>query len=179
MIINQELALKADGSAYLSQGGVFSATITKAKISSLPSGVKGIEFAFDTTGGKCDFVKVMTKNRDGSENFNIAHIHALGVLLGINELVVKDSQISNFLDKQVGIALQREDYQKNDGSLGYKFNLLHFFDATTMQTAREKHENKAPSTSQREVKDKRILKENLPQNQNQGTQQIPDDDLPF
>jgi len=178
MIINAELALKADGSAYLSQGGVFSATITKAKIFSLPSGVKGIEFAFETTGGKCDFVKIMTKNKDGGDNFNVAKIHALGTLLQISELIVKDGVIPQFVGKEIGVALQREDYKKQDGSLGYQFNLLHFFDAKTLQTAREKAENQAPNTASRPIVDKRLsANESAPQSQ--GYAPIEDESLPF
>ena len=178
MIINQELALKADGSAYLSQGGVFSATITKAKIFSLPSGVKGIEFAFETTGGKCDFVKIMTKNKDGGDNFNVAKIHALGTLLQISELIVKDGAIPQFVGKEIGVALQREDYKKQDGSLGYQFNLLHFFDSKTLQTARERAENQAPNTASRPIVDKRLsANESAPQSQ--GYAPIEYDSLPF
>ena len=178
MIINQELAMKADGSAYLSQGGVFTATITKAKIYSLPSGVKGIEFAFETSGGKCDFVTVMTKNKDGGENFNVAKIHALGTLLQISELIVKEGQITQFVCKEIGVALQREDYKKNDGTLGYRFNLLHFFDGQTMQTAREKAENQAPNTASRKIDDKRLSANDSAPQSAQSAQQF-DDSLPF
>ena len=189
LTFDKDAAQKADAGTYITQGGVYVGKLTKAECFSKPSGAAGIEFAFESEdGSKVDFLQVYTKNKNGSENFGLAKIHSLMGLLGITTVQpvkVEDVNTLPILCKRkLGIALRKEEYYKNDGSIGYKFEILHFFDAQTMKTYSEWVDQKEAKTSKREIVDK--LVKNNQSNQSgssqRGNDESPahdDGDLPF
>ena len=189
LTFNAEKAGKADSGSYISQGGVYTVRITRAECFSSPSGAGGIEFTFedDDNGAKCDFVKVYTKNKDGSENFAIGKIHALMGLLELSKAEAKTTDgkttIIDFVGKYISVALRREEYPKSDNSIGYKFEVLHFFDAQTKQTYRELIGKRDAKTCLVPIKDKYISGSDFGNSESYSQpapiQQEPKEDLPF
>jgi len=181
-------AMKADEGGYISTSDVYVGVITKMIWFSKESGSGGVELSLETVDGeKCNYVQIYTKNRDGSENFAKVKIDSLAGILGLPSITaVKTGNIIEFpivYGKRIAFALQREEYRKEDNSIGWKMNLLHFFYPDTLQTYKEKEYASPPETSQKEIKD--ILIDLSGQNQKSAPASQPnnasieDDDLPF
>ena len=168
---NKDAAMKADNGSFINEGCVCVGMIVEAKSFKKPSGSAGIEFSLeDHLGRKANYVTIYTKNKDGSENFAASKVQALMGILGIEELNgvagrgddVGTAFFPALLNKPIGFMLQRENYQKGDGSVGWKMNLVHWFDHTTKQTYVEKVNNTPAETYKHLLEDKRMDQQAAP-----------------
>jgi len=161
---NYDAAMSADRGGFITEGGVGVGVITKAKSFKTDGGAGGVEFSIeDSQGKKADFIRVYTKNKDGTDNFAKGKISALMGLLGLQSVeAVPDKQeagvfhFPKFLAKPIGFMLQREDYTKADKSIGWKIELLHWLKADTLQIYSEWKDGKPADTSKQKIEDKRI-----------------------
>ncbi|HJZ06377.1 MAG TPA: hypothetical protein VJ327_11105 [Patescibacteria group bacterium] len=182
---DENRALKADDGGYISTGGIYVGHISEMVAFNLDSGAGGVELSFESIGGeRCSFVTVYTKNKNGSENFAKGKIDSMIGILGLSEVPhVKNGEKITFpsvCNKPIAFALQREDYIKQDQTIGWKMNLLHFFYADTLQTFKERKENKPASVSKREIKDALINTESKQTSNAAKAFVLQDnDDLPF
>jgi hypothetical protein len=179
LTFNKSSAESADRGSLITTSGVYTGILTKAEVFKKASGAAGIEFAFESEdGSKADFLSIYTRKKTGEESFGMGHIHALMGILGLSKVNTQSDGdrtiIPAFCQKKIAVALQREDYLKNNGTVGYKMNILHFFDAVTKKTYAELSSGKEAKTYLREIKDK-------PLNENQTVSNSPnmEEDLPF
>lgn len=184
---NKDGAMSADNGGYISVGGVYVGFVTKMISFKNDSGAGGVELSLETNNGeKCDYVKIYTQNKDGSENFARGKINALCGILELSNLpAVNNNDKYSFpivYNKKIAFALKREEYMKSDGiTIGWKMELLHFFHHDSLQTYREHIEGSPADVSKREIKDIIVgpsSKNTMPY-EKKGTPQFEDDDLPF
>lgn len=178
----QQYAISADQGGYISEKGVYEGVLTKAELFTTPNGAKGIEFAFESTNGeKADYMKVYTRKNNGEISFGFGMAQSLLGLLGLKSVRIEPSFDTNTMPelcgKAIAVALQKEEYAKADGGVGYKMNILHFFDSKTKKTYSEKVNNKPALIVNREIKDK-LINANTRQ-KTSGNQANNDSDLPF
>ena len=192
---NGEKAMNADGAGIINEGGIYKGIITMASVFVNESGAGGMEFEFESVdGANCKFLKVYTKNRDGSENFAMGKIHSLMGLLNIGVLhttrdINDDIIVPDIMNRKIALMLQRRDYLKNDGDIGFNMQILHFLDFQTLKTYKELKENKEAVTCRKEINDERLresISVNNSNNQlsyntefNKTVSNHIEDDLPF
>lgn len=139
-------ASKAGVSDYISETGKYKGIFTRAEIVTSKQGTEGVEFSFQSAEGlRADYLQLWTYNRDGKELPSLKCLNAIMACLRQRELspgtiTVDGASKDGFPSmhgKPIGVLLQREEYIKQDGSVGYKFNLIAPFDVQTELTAGE------------------------------------------
>ena len=186
---NAEAAQRADRGGFITTGGVYRGQLKSCKVFSKDSGSKGIEFSFeDNDGATVNYLQIYTTGKDGQPLFGKDKISALLGLFSMQSVNVSGCASEGFTipalcDKNIAIQIQREEYYKNDGDVGYKFNLLSFLDHGTLKTYNEKINNLAASVAERKIKDKLVSpKQDGGVNNRQDANDkapFPEDDLPF
>jgi len=151
--LNPEQAKQAE-SARIVETGKYVGVFTAAYGAESQKGTEGIEFAFKTDDGRtADFLTLWTYNTDGKELFGLKVLNAVMTCLRAKKITPQNGvvekwengqrvpvQVQVFNDltnKRVGLLLQREEYRKQDGSTGSKFNIVGAFDAESEMTASE------------------------------------------
>lgn len=151
--LNPEQAKQAESSR-ITETGKYVGAFTSAYGTESTKGTEGIEFAFKTDDGRtADFLTLWTYNKDGKELFGLKVLNALMTCLRAKRIVPSAGTIEKWEDgqrvrvaaqvfpdltnKRIGLLLQREEYRKQDGSVGSKFNIVGAFDAETELTASE------------------------------------------
>lgn len=158
---DRQAAMNAGGNSYIDKSGVYTGDISKCLVMENDSGSAGIELSFEFDEGICNFVKIFTKGKDGSRIFGYDHFQALLGLLRLNSVDIQYNSdqkkcIPGVCRRRISAQMQKEEYMKKGGELGYKFTLQNFLDPDTKQTFKEKEENLEPKTSQHIIKDKLI-----------------------
>jgi len=177
---DEESAGKADNfvgridksDAYIGQ--FVSVNAMKAK-----SGTHGIHFEFKTEGDGFAGLDIYTKKEDGSVvNMGMNLLNAIQAVLGLRGLKSRLGKFEGFVEgkrqeiegeifpdlmnRDIGVVLQKELYTKNDGSDGYRINLVGVFHPTSRLTASEikervtKPEKLAKLMSNLKTKDSRV-----------------------
>lgn len=204
--LNKEFALKGDSDLRITETGAYTGVFTQAYEIIAKSGTIGIEFTFkDVTGADAGHLTLYTKKADGSTAFGFNLLMAGMTCMKVKDAPAQDgvAKIYDFesgkeIDKQVpiypglinqkiGVILQREEYRKQDNSIGSKMVIAGFFNPDTKQTASEIFENKPAKrldAKMETIKDKLLPKqENITgqqyQQPDQGGGDFYDDDIPF
>lgn len=180
IMFNQEAAMGADKGGYIQNGGYYKGKFTGSKIVSGKEKAKFVEFSFEADSGEqCNYLRVNTTKKDGERSFGFGKIMALMGIFDLKSIepVGMENEIPELCNRFVGITIQREDYKKKDGKIGWQMNLLHFHDYQTNKTYSELREGKEAKTYLRKIEDKLMASD--------GTNiEVPeigtdDDDLPF
>ena len=111
----------------------------------------GIEFSLECDQGKLNYLTAWYQKKDGTCNttgYNL--VNAMMGLLKLQTLTSKqvgeDWVCPEFEGKQIGLVVQKELFTKNDGSEGYKFEIVMPFSAQSRKTLKEAMAN-APATA--------------------------------
>ena len=111
----------------------------------------GIEFSLECDQGKLNYLTAWYQKKDGTCNttgYNL--VNAIMGLLKLQTLTSKqvgeDWVCPEFEGKQIGLVVQKELFTKNDGSEGYKFEIVMPFSAQSRKTLKEAMAN-APATA--------------------------------
>jgi hypothetical protein len=151
---NEEQAVAADsgGGEYILESCVARGFIEQAKWVEAQSGAKGLELTFESEKGqKANYLTLYYQKKDGTEN-EIGHqqIQSLMGVTGAQSLSQapgKDGMIAPELTrKPVQIALERENYIKNNGDEGFRFQIKCFMSAKSGLTIAE-HKAGKPAES--------------------------------
>lgn len=153
--LNTDAARQGDQiSSRISETGAYVGRFTRAEAVSSDKGTKGVEMSFEANDkASADFLTLWLVNGEGKEIWGHKQLMALMTCLRVKTINEQDALIEKFvngqkqkvkaivypelMDKPIGVLLQREEYQKRDGSIGHKFNLFGFFDPQTNLTASE------------------------------------------
>lgn len=142
---NAEQAAAADsgGGDYITESCVVRGFIEQAKWVEAQTGAKGIELTFESeTGQKANYLTLYHQKRDGSQN-EVGHqqIQSMMGVTGAQSLSQqpgKDGLIAPELTrKPVRLALERENYIKNNGDEGFRFQIKCFMSAKSGLTIAE------------------------------------------
>jgi len=208
--LNPNLAKEgSEGAGFqkITTSGAYTGIITKAKFVTAKSGTTGIEFAFEcVSGATADYITIWLTKPDGTQLSAHKVLHALLMCLKVKEAAPVDGQVEEWnsatnkreivsaviypalMNVPIGLLLQAEEYQKDNGDIKTSMNLFAPFVADTKQMAIEVLDTQPPSALDRimpTVKDKKLPQARSQQatQQQSGQQQPPadiyDDDVPF
>lgn len=163
LVYNQEAAVKAGGGDHVSDGGAYVVTITEAKYEkSAQKKTDCLVFAVKTDDGltaqylRVFFAKAPSVEGQAGEPIKsgVSMLNAmmgLSRVTGITAVDRKDKgwHCPELEGKKMGMFLQKVIYSKNDGSQGYKFEIVVPFNPVDKKTMREIVENKPAQTIDR------------------------------
>ena len=142
---NEEQAAAADtgGSEYITESGVYRGFIEQAKWTEAQTGAKGLELTFESEKGqKANYLTLYYQKKDGSQNevghqqiqslMGVTGAQALSQAPGSNGLIAPE-----LTRKPVQVALERENYIKQNGDEGFRFQIKCFMSARSGLTIAE------------------------------------------
>lgn len=155
--LNPDQARQADtGSNRITETGKYSGRFTRAEAVKSKQQTEGIEFAFEADNGQsADFLTLWTYNADGKELFGLKVLNALMTCMRVKTINPQQGMVEKWdrdsgsktkmaatiypelMGKPIGLLLQREEYTKQDNSIGSKFNIYGCFEAATELVASE------------------------------------------
>lgn len=145
---NEEQAVKAGQSNYISETGAYIGKITLCKWITTPGGAKALEIAFeDINGLKSDYLNIYYQAKNG-DDITSGHnmIHAILGCAGVKSItpqVIGDKTIAPELtDKRIGLMLQKVLRLKQDGNETYNFQIICPFSPVSRKTVLEHRENR-------------------------------------
>lgn len=160
---NQESAVKAGGSDHVSDGGAYVVTITEAKYEkSAQKKTDCLVFSVKTDEGmtaqylRVFFAKAPTVDGQPGEPIK-SGVSMLNAMMGLSRVTAmtavnrgdKGWHCPELEGKKMGMFLQKVIYSKNDGSQGYKFEIVVPYNPVDKKTMREIVENKPAQTIDR------------------------------
>jgi hypothetical protein len=205
--LNTKSAAAADNTmSRIDETGKYVGTLTRAEAVTSKQGTEGVEFSFRADdGATADFLTLWTYNRAGDELPSLKVLNAMMTVLRAKTISPTPGQVERWdsdsrsrvkaaatifpelTGKRIGLLLQREEYEKQNGDVGSKMNLYSVFDADSELTASEILSRK----TQPEVLAKMVatLRDKPLKSRSTATRQAPtaqhtddgfeDDDIPF
>ena len=140
---SQEAAMASRESFGITESGAYVGKLS-AKYVQGSNGSKsaGIEFSLECDQGKLNYLTAWYQKKDGTCNttgYNL--VNAMMGLLKLQTLTSKqvgeEWVCPEFEGKQLGLVVQKELFTKNDGSEGYKFEIVMPFSAQSRKTLKE------------------------------------------
>jgi hypothetical protein len=141
---NEESARQAGASNFIDATGKYKGNFTLAKEVISQKGTEGIEFSFESDDGRtANYLQLWTYNAKGEALYGKKVLDALLCCARLKTLTPKEETIQGkngaekvltfpgLYDRKIGLLLQREEYQKSNGDVGYKFNIFAPFHAET------------------------------------------------
>lgn len=140
--LDADAAKAAGESNYITHTGKYIGTFEDAVEVKSKQNTEGIELSFvSNIGQKANFLTLWTFNEAGEAIYGYKVLQALMTCMRLRELKPDQSGKATtypaLLGKPIGVLLQREPYEKSDGSDGSKFNIVGCFDPSTELTAKE------------------------------------------
>lgn len=158
---NQDLAAKAGGGDYVSQGGPHICTIVEAKFVTAKTGSSGVEFSVTTKDGlKANYLSVYYAKAPAAQgqtgepiSGGLSCLNAIMGIIGAKQMTAvqrgKEWFCPEFENAEIGMFLQKKLTSKQDGSDSYGFEIKVPFCPKTRRTMREIIENKPAQTIDR------------------------------
>ncbi|MFE8033816.1 hypothetical protein [Thiohalocapsa marina] len=155
--LNTKQAAAADNTmSRIEETGKYVGTLTRAEAVVSTRNTEGVEFSFRADdGATADFLTLWTYNEAGDELPALKMLNAMMTVLRVKTISPTSGQVEKWdstagariktaatifpelTGRRIGLLLQREEYQKRDGSIGSKMNIWAVFDADSELTASE------------------------------------------
>jgi hypothetical protein len=150
--LNPDAARAAGAGSRITETGKYVGAIVSAVATvSGQKASEGIEISFEADDGRtADYLTIWTHRSDGTELPGFRMVNALMTCVKARELKpvkgsvadprtggTKEAFVYAALAQRVGLILQRENYVKQDGTEGFKFDIVLPFDPVTGQSAAE------------------------------------------
>lgn len=206
--LDPNAARQADNmSQRITDSGKYVGRFTRAEAITSKKNTVGIEFSFETDQGQAvDYLTLWTHNANGEPIYGLKVFNAIMVCLRLRAInsvraaiqkynpdlkakeTVQADLYVDLMNKPIGLVLQREEYIKNDDSIGSKFNIYAPFDAASEMTAAEILDQATTAQTLNKIlaglKDKPVAKRSekaeIDGSSNIGTPNaFMDDDIPF
>ncbi len=161
MTYSNELAAKAGGGDFLTEGGAHTCVITQAKYVTAGTGSAGVEFSLETEGGqKANFINIYYAKKavagaaqgeaiKGGQSI----LHAMMGVLRLNQMTAirgADGFVCpEFAGKKIGLFLQKKLTTKSNGNDSYGFEIIVPYNPIDLKTMREILDNKPAQTIDR------------------------------
>ncbi|MCR4301264.1 MAG: hypothetical protein NUV51_06605 [Sulfuricaulis sp.] len=140
----------------IDQTGKYVGTLTRVEIVTSKNETEGVEFSFKADdGATADFLSLWTYNAKGEALPSLKTLNAMMTVARVKSLTPTAGQVEKWdsgsgqrgkfaatifpelTNKRIGLLLQREEYEKRDGSTGAKVNIVGCFDPDSELTASE------------------------------------------
>lgn len=140
----------------IDQSGKYVGTLTRVEIVASKQGTEGVEFSFRSDdGATADFLTLWTYKASGEALPSLKTLNAMMTVVRVKSLTPTQGTVEKWdsgtgqrgkfpatifpelTGKRIGLLLQREEYEKRDGSVGAKVNIVGCFDPETELTASE------------------------------------------
>lgn len=144
------LAKKSDGGDYITTTGSYVGQLTLAKRVLSKKSTEGLEFSFKTDDGEvANYLSIWTKNASGEELSGMKALMAMMTICKLREINPTKKSVQTksgsevvecfpeFEGKRIGLCLEREAFDKNDGSEGFQLVIAGCFDPASGLTASE------------------------------------------
>lgn len=141
---NEESARQAGASNFIDSTGKYKGVFTLAKQIISSKGTEGVEFNFESEDGRAaNYLQLWTFDVNGKPLYGKKVMDALLCCVRLKTLVAKEETIQGkdgaekaivfpgLHGRKIGLLLQREEYRKKNGDVGYKFNIHAPFHADT------------------------------------------------
>lgn len=147
---------KADSvSNHITTSGYYEGTFKRVSDQIGREGGHGVKFEFESVDGLTTEFTLWVESKTGEKTFSRDILNAGMACLKLRQVLAQqgtvrewDSVAKSFIEKQgiiypdfcgkkIGIIIQKQEYIKNDGSIGFQINLKHFINAETKQTGGE------------------------------------------
>lgn len=150
--LDQNAAREANQNNYISETGKYVGRIVMAEAIKSRNSTDGIELSFQSSAGQtANFLTLYTYNSNGEPLYGLKVLNALMVCAGVQALTQQTRQITDakdnnrpaqvfieLINKPIGLVLQKEFYEKNDGSgVSYRLNIIAPFHPQTEMMAKE------------------------------------------
>jgi hypothetical protein len=149
--LNTDLARQVGASLRITRSGKYTGRFTRAELVTSRQKSEGVEFTFESDDGQAaDFLTCWTHNVDGRELYGLKVLNAILTCLRLREVQARPGKVAErgggtrdarvfpqLTDRPIGLVLQREEYLKQDGNVGWKFNIVAPFEASSGLTAGE------------------------------------------
>lgn len=149
--LNEQSASAAGMSSYINESGAYLGVMTKAEAITSKKETEGVEFTFQTDDGRtANYLQLWTHNKDGGELYGLKVLNAVMAVLGVTSITPRPMTLKDFegasypaqvfpelMNKQLGLVLQREEYEKTQGGIGNKLNIVLPYQASSGRTAGE------------------------------------------
>lgn len=191
----------------IDQTGKYVGTLTRVELVTSRKNTEGVEFSFKADdGSSADFLTLWTYNPNGEALPSLKTLNAMMTVGRVKALTPTPGQVEKWdsgsgqrgkfpatifpelTGKRIGLLLQREEYEKRDGSLGAKMNIVGAFDPDSELTASEilarKTEPETLSKMVAALRDKPLKGSRQQQSSTEaeysaGGDAFGDDDIPF
>ncbi|BAE74497.1 hypothetical protein SGGMMB4_02755 [Sodalis glossinidius str. 'morsitans'] len=187
-IYNQEAALAAGQSGFITESGAYVVTILEAKYMTSQSGAESIEFSVENEDGKkANYINIYCQKKDKTPNkYGINMINAIMGCIGVQQLTTKMIDAHTHLapeltGQRIGLVLQKMLKTKSDGKETHSLDIMLPFAAQTRQTLEKKIKNLPAQAIDKQVatlQDKDERKQS-PRGYEQQETSAPDSDIPF
>lgn len=140
----------------IDQTGKYIGTLTRAESVVSRQETEGVEFSFKADdGASADFLTLWTYKASGEALPSLKTLNAMMTVVRVKSLTPTAGQVEKWdsgsgqrgkfpatifpelTNKRIGLLLQREEYEKRDGSIGAKVNIVGCFDPESELTASE------------------------------------------
>jgi hypothetical protein len=149
--LDADLARQVGTRLRITRSGKYAGRFTRAELVVSRQKSEGIEFTFESDDGRtADFLTCWTHNVDGRELYGLKVLNAILTCMRIREITARPATLQDrhgatrdtrvfpqLVDRPIGLLLQREEYLKQDGNVGWKFNIVAPFEPTSGLTAGE------------------------------------------
>lgn len=148
--LDAEQARAAGVSNRITESGKYVGKFTRAEAVVSRQNTEGVEFTFESNDGQtADFLTCWTFNEQGDQLYGLKVLNAVMTCLRVKQLAPRPMTFQrhdgarqgdgfpDLMGKPIGLLLQREEYEKSDGSVAYKFNIALPFEASSGLTAGE------------------------------------------
>lgn len=158
--LNPESAKQADSSARIEEPGKYVGVIKHVEFITANSGTTGFEVEFETDSKESASFSIWTEKSDGTSLSGVHKINALLACAGVRGLTPTNGQLEKYdfdlkervtknciiapeiAGKRIGLLLQRENYQNNNGDWKFQMNFFSCFQAQSELMAKEVLERK-------------------------------------
>ena len=160
--LDSDMAREGDsiGSNRIMESGGYEGEFTMAKETISRKGTQGVEFSFRGPSGEAKYLTLWTQNKDGEQLYGMSVLNAIMTCLKIRSVNPVNQMINeydfdakqnvdkpavvypDFMNKPIGIVLQKEEYLNSSGIVKEKFNLFASYEDSTRKTALEILDNK-------------------------------------
>jgi len=154
--LNKEAAIQGASAsgASINESGAYLGVITEAKAIVSDKGTEGIEISFKAdTGAEARFIRLYTHNASGKEIYGFKQVCALMACMKVKSLdptgglvdegdgkavaKVQGTLYPAIMNIPVGLVLEKEEYTKDNGSIGISMGFYGAFDAADNRMADE------------------------------------------
>lgn len=155
--LNAESARQVQGqSGRIDEKGKYKGVIEYAKIYTIPTGSKWVEFSFKDDSGQNCKLSTCVESKEGKETYGMKIVHAVMACCSVRELSVSQKTVKEWdfdtncmaevivdvltelTGRKVGFALFRMDKTSNNGTDYFQMEIAAPFDYETEQTSGEK-----------------------------------------